>query len=48
MCPACFSSAAVIVAGVTSAGGLTAWLVKILGRKSLRERLQPFRRGSQD
>jgi hypothetical protein len=33
MCPACLASAAVMVAGVVSSGGLTALVVAILGTK---------------
>ena len=41
MCPACLGSAAVMVAGVVSSGGLTALVVKVLaakGRKKLEGR----------
>jgi hypothetical protein len=33
MCPACLASAAVMVAGVVSSGGLAALAVKVLGAK---------------
>jgi len=33
MCPVCLASAAVMVAGVVSSGGLTALVVKALGAK---------------
>ena len=34
MCPACIATAALIAAGATSAGGVTALAMKILRRKS--------------
>ena len=34
MCPACLASAALMIASVMSAGGLTALVVKKLGTKS--------------
>jgi hypothetical protein len=38
MCPACFTTLALAVAGTGSAGGLTAWVVaKIFRRKRSRE-----------
>lgn len=39
MCPACLASAAVMVAGVVSSGGLTALVVKVLGAKG-RQKLE--------
>lgn len=33
MCPACIATAAWVVAGTTSAGGLTALIVKLFRRK---------------
>jgi hypothetical protein len=33
MCPACMVSAGVVVGGVVSTGGVTALVVKILGKK---------------
>lgn len=33
MCPACLASAGVVVGGVVSSGGLTALLMKVLGKK---------------
>lgn len=35
MCPACIASAAVMVAGVTSSGGLTALAAKLLRVRSV-------------
>jgi hypothetical protein len=39
MCPGCLASAAVMVAGVVSSGGLTALVVKVLGAKG-RQKLE--------
>jgi hypothetical protein len=39
MCPACIASAALIVAGVMSTGGLTALAAKLLHSKNSAERL---------
>ncbi len=33
MCPACIASAALVMGGVVSSGGLTALLVKVLRKK---------------
>ncbi len=46
MCPACVASAAWIVAGVTSTGGLTAFAAKILRSKSNAKKVAS--EGSQD
>ena len=37
MCPACMASAALMIAGVMSTGGLTALVVKKLHRKTPRK-----------
>ena len=34
MCPACFTTAALIAAGASSTGGLTALVIRALGGKS--------------
>ena len=39
MCPACIASAALMVAGVMSTGGLTALAAKLLHSKNSAERL---------
>jgi hypothetical protein len=39
MCPACIASAALMVAGVMSTGGLTALAAKLLHSKNRAERL---------
>ncbi len=39
MCPACMASAALVVAGVMSTGGLTALAAKLLSAKSKAERV---------
>ncbi len=41
MCPACIASAALMVAGVMSTGGLTALAAKLLHSKNSAERLSP-------
>ena len=38
MCPACMSTAALMAAGATSAGGLTALLVKVFRAKGILSR----------
>jgi hypothetical protein len=40
MCPACMASAALMMAGVVSTGGLTALAAKLRGRKSAKKGLQ--------
>ena len=41
MCPFCLASIGLIVAGATSAGGLTALAVKLSQKKNLRQELTP-------
>ncbi len=41
MCPACLTSMALLVAGGTSAGGLTALLVKKLRAGSAAKKIRP-------
>jgi hypothetical protein len=38
MCPVCMASAAVVAGSVVSTGGVTALLVKVLGRKKKDEK----------
>jgi hypothetical protein len=46
MCPFCLASLGMIVAGATSAGGLTALAVKLSRMKNLRQEVTPNSRES--
>jgi hypothetical protein len=42
MCPACIATGALLGAGVTSAGGLTAFVVKLLRAKASTASIDPI------
>ena len=47
MCPLCIGTATLLVASGTSAGGLSAWLLRLRSRKNRRNRLKPVQTASQ-